>query len=112
MKRMAVSEYVRVQGIGQSAICLKDMMDGFDKLEKRKDGEGFRTVFEEELKRQEEKDGELKEADIGSKETDAEARAKLEELACTAWCRGQYQPRSGQQGIREAAGTDKGVMGC
>ena len=112
MKRMSVSEYVRVQGIGQAAICLKDMMDGLDKLEKRQDGVGFRKVFEEELKRQEEKDGELKEADIRSKETDAEARAQLAELACAAWSRGQYQPRGCQQGIREAAGADEGVMGC
>lgn len=112
MKRMSASEFVRVQGIGQAVIRLKDLQRGSEKLKKVQDGAGFHTVFEEELRRQEEKDGKSEEADIKPKEIDAKAWANLAELASAAGSRGQHQTRGGQQGIREAAGTDKGVMGC
>ena len=80
---MTVSDFVRVQGIGKTRIRLRGNA-GEAAVKIRKDeGTGFRMIFDAEMKRQEEKDGELEEADTEPEGDHEGARIEVGELAGT-----------------------------
>ena len=81
MKRMTVSDFVRVQGIGKTRIRLRGNA-GETAVKIRKDeGTGFRMIFDAEMKRQEGKDGESEEADTEPEGDHEGARIEVGELA-------------------------------
>ena len=83
MKRMTVSDFVRVQGIGKTRIRLRGNA-GETAVKIRKDeGTGFRMIFDAEMKRQEGEIGESEETNKGTEADHGEERAELEKLAGT-----------------------------
>lgn len=81
MERMTVSDFVRVQGIGKTRIRLRGKQREEITKNRKEDGAGFRKVFDAEMRRQEEKDGEFEEADTETKENLEGERPEVGELA-------------------------------
>ena len=81
MKRMTVSDFVRVQGIGKTRIRLRGNPGEAVAGNRKYDGADFRSVFDEEMKRQEGKDGEFEEADTEPEGDHEGARIEVGELA-------------------------------
>lgn len=83
MKRMTVSDFVRVQGIGKTRIRLRGNPGEAVAGNRKYDGADFRSVFDEEMKRQEGEDGESEEADVETEEDIEGKRPEVGELAGT-----------------------------
>lgn len=82
MKRITVGEFIRVRGIGKTGIRTRSNGQEETKKNRKGNGEGFRRVFDAEIKRLEEKDGKFEETNIKPETNHGGARAQLEELAC------------------------------
>ena len=88
MKRMRVSDFVRIQGIGKTKIRLKE--DTERTVAKSQKETGFQRIFDTEMKRLEGENGESKKANKGTEADHGEERSELEELAGTMQGRRQY----------------------
>lgn len=58
MKRMTVSDFVRVQGIGKTKIRMRGNPGEAVAGNRKENGADFRMIFDAEMKRQEGEDGE------------------------------------------------------
>lgn len=90
MKRMRVSDFVRIQGIGKTKIRLKEDTERTVAKSQKEKGTGFERIFDTEMKRLEGENGESKKANKGTEADHGEERSELEELAGTMQGRRQY----------------------
>ena len=83
MKRMRVSDFARIQGIGKTKIRLKEDTERTIAKSQKEKGTGFQRIFDTEMKRLEGEIGESEETNKGTEADHGEERAELEELAGT-----------------------------
>ena len=83
MKRMRVSDFVRIQGIGKTKIRLKEDTERTVAKSQKEKGTGFQRIFDTEMKRLDGENGESEETNKGTERADEKISAEMGELAGT-----------------------------